>query len=159
MAALARVTPVTFLFLGGDTCHHPGGMRPTEELHRLQPCPGDLLQATRRTISSEYFKPVHDDGTFALENRKDPFLQVVDNGYYQDPAETRASIRKLGAFDVNDDVFVMLAHDASLFPLVPTHPSKLNTWKEKGWKRKGVWAFVDEANPAFRFNALQVIKT
>ncbi|GLB39286.1 putative metallo-beta-lactamase superfamily protein [Lyophyllum shimeji] len=158
MAALARVTPTTFLLLGGDTAHHPGEMRPTEALHRYQPCPGELLQATRRTIAPEYFKPTHDDGTFALEHRKEPLLQVVDKGWYHDPESTRASIRKMEEFDANDDVFIMLAHDASLFPLVPTHPAKLNTWKEKGWKRRGVWAFVDEANPAFRFNALQVIK-
>ncbi|KAF8068092.1 beta-lactamase-like protein [Lyophyllum atratum] len=156
IAALARVTPTTFLFLGGDTCHHAGQLRPTEQLHRHQPCPGHLVEAARHTISAEYFTPHHEDGTFDLVNRKEPFLGVPDKGkgFYEDPETSRESIRKVGALDANDDVFVMLAHDASLVPVIEKYPAKLNPWKEKGWK-EGVWGFVDENNPAFRFNVTQ----
>ncbi|KAF8067629.1 beta-lactamase-like protein [Lyophyllum atratum] len=158
MAGLARVTPTTFLCLGGDASHHPGEMRPTEKLHRQQPCPEELLEATRRTFSTEYFQPVHEDGTFDLANRKEPLLRVKEKAFYQDPQATRESIRKLGDFDANDDIFIMTTHDGSLMPLVDKYPARLNLWKEKEWKRKGVWGFVDETNPAFRFNALQLTK-
>lgn len=80
---------------------------------------------------------------------------MPEQGYYEDPDTSRKSIRKTGLFDANDDVFVMLAHDASLIPLIEKYPAKVNAWKEKGWKKKGVWGYIDRMNPAFRFNVNQ----
>ncbi|KAF8208918.1 hypothetical protein K438DRAFT_294941 [Mycena galopus ATCC 62051] len=57
VCALARVTPTTFVFLGGDGCHHPGMLCPTEKLHRHFPCPGELLAAPLRSVSATHFPP------------------------------------------------------------------------------------------------------
>ncbi|KAG6831464.1 hypothetical protein H0H92_010373 [Tricholoma furcatifolium] len=151
IGALARVTPTTFLLLGGDACHHVGQLRPTEQLHRHQPCPGELLAQVRRSVSAEYFTPHHEDGTFDLVHREKPMLDVPENILYHDPKTARESLAKLGAFDANDDVFVLIAHDASVGEVVEKFPVKLNDWKEKGWKEKGLWAFMDVNNVAYRF--------
>ncbi|KAJ7249431.1 beta-lactamase-like protein [Mycena rebaudengoi] len=155
ICALARVTPTDFVFLGGDSCHHPGQFRPTEKLHRYFPCPGELLAATRHSISAEHFS-ADNSSTFDLAARTTPFLDVAENGYYEDPPVARVSIGKLSDFDANLDIFVVLAHDMSLVPVIDLFPASLNRWKEKGWKKQATWAFVDEKNAAFRFNVKTV---
>lgn len=49
--ALARVTPTTFILLGGDTCHHPAMMRPSVNSARHFPCPGSFSES----VSHEHF--------------------------------------------------------------------------------------------------------
>ncbi|KAJ7695485.1 beta-lactamase-like protein [Mycena rosella] len=152
ICALARVTPSSFLFLGGDACHHPGLFRPTDKLHKHFPCPGELLAATRRSVSATHFGPSNSGGEFDLAARTTPLLDVVGAGY-TDPPTARASIEKIGTFDANPDVFVVLAHDSSLMPVVEPFPAVMDDWKAKGWKSLVTWAFLDETNSAFRFNA------
>ncbi|KAJ7695499.1 beta-lactamase-like protein [Mycena rosella] len=153
ICALARVTPSSFLFLGGDACHHPGQFRPTDKLHKHFPCPGELLAATRRSVSATHFGPSNSAGEFDLAARTTPLLDVAENAYYADPPTARASIEKMGSFDANADVFVVLAHDSSLLSVVEPFPALMDDWKAKGWKNLVTWAFLDEKNPAFTFNA------
>jgi hypothetical protein len=127
--------------------------RPTAKLHRHVPCPGELLAATRRSVSTTHFPPPDTAGHFDLAARKAPMLDVAENGYYDEPPAARASIAKMGDFDANKDVFVVIAHDVSLVDAVGPFPTSLNAWQAKGWKRDLTWAFLDEANPAFMFNA------
>ncbi|KAJ6512251.1 beta-lactamase-like protein [Mycena vitilis] len=152
VCGLARVTPTSFVFMGGDVCHHAGMFRPTAQLHRCMPCPGELLAAARRSVSAVHFPPPNATGEFDLPARTMPMLDVVDDGYYEEPPTARASIVKLGDFDANHDVFVILAHDGSLVDVVSPFPASLNAWQEKGWKQRATWAFLDEGNPVFRFN-------
>ncbi|KAJ6584952.1 hypothetical protein B0H19DRAFT_1249867 [Mycena capillaripes] len=152
VSALARVTPSSFVFLGGDACHHPGMFRPTAKLHRHVPCPGELLAATRLSVSAGHFPPPDAVGQFDLATRTTPLLDVVENGLYEDVPTTRASIAKMTDFDANEDVFVMIAHDETLVDLVGPFPASLNAWQAKGWKSRATWAFLDEENVAFRFS-------
>ncbi|KAJ7790702.1 hypothetical protein B0H14DRAFT_2938448 [Mycena olivaceomarginata] len=152
ICALARVTPTTFVFLGADSCHHPGMLRPTAKLHRHFPCPGELLAAARRSVSTTHFPPPDAAGDFDLAARTKPMLDVAEDGIYEDKPTVRASITKMGDFDANKDVFVFLAHDESLVDIVGPFPVLVNDWKAKGWKDRSTWVFIDEANPAFRFN-------
>ncbi|KAJ6512252.1 hypothetical protein C8R47DRAFT_1094304 [Mycena vitilis] len=152
VAALARVTPTSFVFLGGDACHHAGMLRPTGKLHHHIPCPGELLAATRRSVSVMHFPTTNTEGEFDLPARTTPMFDVAENGAYEDPPTARVSIAKMSDFDANNDVFVMLAHDESLVDVVGPFPVVVNAWQEKGWKDRVTWAFLDEANPAFRFN-------
>jgi len=161
IVALARVASNSFLLLGGDSCHHVGQLRPTEALHIHHPCPGQLITAARHSISTKYFPSSnHGDGGakdgFNLTTRTVPLLQLPVGPFYEDLVTARESVRKLGAFDANPDVFVVIAHDASLVPIVELFPASLNEWKAKGYKERGLWAFVDENNPAFRFNTKRV---
>ncbi|KAJ6500712.1 hypothetical protein C8R45DRAFT_978769 [Mycena sanguinolenta] len=152
VCGLARVTPTSFVFLGGDSCHHPGMLRPTAELHRHFPCPGAILAAARRSVSTTHFPPPDAAGEFDLAARTTPMLDVSEEGIYEDKPTARSSIARMGGFDANKDVFVALAHDESLVDVVGPFPASLNAWQEKGWKDRVTWAFLDETNPAFRFN-------
>ncbi|KAJ7512048.1 hypothetical protein B0H11DRAFT_2213849 [Mycena galericulata] len=151
VCGLARVTPTSFVLMGADAGHHAGVLRPTEHLHRNFPCPGELLAATRRSISTKYFPPPDSAGEFDLKSRTTPLLDVSENGF-EDPPTARASLNKLGQFDADPNVFVVLAHDESLIPVVGPFPTLLDEWQAKGWKELVTWAFVDEKNAAFRFN-------
>ncbi|KAJ6584906.1 beta-lactamase-like protein [Mycena capillaripes] len=151
VSALARVTPSSFVFLGGDVCHHAGMFRPTAKLHRHVPCPGELLAATRLSVSTAHFPPPDAAGQFDLTAHTAPLLDVVENGSYEDAPTTRASIAKLAEFDANKDVFVALAHDETLVDMVGPFPASFNAWQAKEWKSRVTWAFLDEGNPAFRF--------
>jgi hypothetical protein len=145
------------VLLGADTCHHPGILRPTSRLHKHFPCPGELLAAARLsvTVSPAHLHKPPADGQFDLASRTTPLLDVAENGYFEDPASARESIDKLGEFDANRDVFVVLAHDNSLGPVIrqgaAAYPVLLDEWQAKGWKEEVTWAFIDEKNPAFRF--------
>ncbi|KAJ6463978.1 beta-lactamase-like protein [Mycena sanguinolenta] len=151
--ALARVTPTSFLFLGADTCHHPGVFRPTSTLHQHVPCPGALLAASRLSISpSHVHAPSFIAGEFDLASRTTPLLSIPDKGYFEDPVTARVSIEKMADFDANADVFVVIAHDESLGGVIGALPAALDEWKVKGWKEEGTWAFLDQENPAFRFS-------
>ncbi|KAJ7672135.1 hypothetical protein DFH06DRAFT_1319567 [Mycena polygramma] len=94
---LARVTPTGFVFLGADACHHPGILRPTAKLHRHFPCPGDLLAATRLSVSATHFPLPSPDATgqFDLLARTVPMLDIADNGNFEAPSVARASIAKM----------------------------------------------------------------
>jgi hypothetical protein len=146
------VTPTTFVFLGGDSCHHAGMLRPTSALHQHFPCPGELLASTRRSVSPTAFPPPDAAGQFDLAAHTTPLLDLVENGAYEDPPVARKSITKIGDFDANKDVFVFLAHDESLVDTVGPFPVLVNEWQAKGWKERSTWAFLDEGNLAFRFN-------
>ncbi|KAJ7234631.1 beta-lactamase-like protein [Mycena haematopus] len=153
ICGLARVTPTSFVLMGADTCHHPGALRPTSKLHRHVPCPGELLAATRFSVSPTY---IHNPGSaaeFDLASRTTPLLSIAENGYFEDPPTAHNSIRKIGDFDANADVLVVLAHDESIGPLIKPFPASLDQWQAKGWKNEATWAFLEETNPAFRFNA------
>ncbi|KAJ7044095.1 hypothetical protein C8F04DRAFT_689123 [Mycena alexandri] len=152
ICGLARVTPTTFVYLGGDVVHHAGMLRPTAKLHRQFPCPDELLAATRTSVAAVHFPSADSAGQFNLAARMVPMLDVVEDGAYEDPSAARKSIAKLADFDANDDVFILFAHDTSLLDALGPLPVSLNDWKAKGWKEQVIWSFLDEGNPSFRFN-------
>ncbi|KAI5827040.1 hypothetical protein K523DRAFT_418772 [Schizophyllum commune Tattone D] len=161
--ALARVTPTTFVFLGGDICHHPGEFRPSDMLHQTFPCPGNILDAAWRSISSEYFSPVKASkvvpttGTFEpfdLIKRDHPMLDVVDGDVHEDVEGTRKAIRNLLPFDASPDVLVVIAHDQTLVGEIPLFPKTLNNWKADGLKERVAWTSFHPENPAYRYSAV-----
>jgi glyoxylase-like metal-dependent hydrolase (beta-lactamase superfamily II) len=127
ICALARVTvsPDSFVFMGGDSCHHPGVLRPTKYLPcQSQPCHGRLFDRSCESKSESVFtlSPV-------LTSDYDAALKTVDN------------IKEL---DASDDVFVILAHDITLRGNVDFYPSTINDWKAKGYDMKTRWLFCKE---------------
>ncbi|KAJ7644764.1 beta-lactamase-like protein [Roridomyces roridus] len=157
ICALARVTPTTFVLLAGDACFHPGLLRPTADLPSLYPYPEGLVARTRASISASHF-PTTDslgEGKFDLTTRTTPLLDIAESGYFEDPPLARAAIRKMEKFDANADVFVVQGHDESLMSVVGALPRTLDGWKASGWKEKHMWAFLEEENPAFRFNVVE----
>ncbi|CAE6477038.1 hypothetical protein ACGC1H_003271 [Rhizoctonia solani] len=145
ICGLARTTPDTFVFLGGDICHHSGQMRPTEYL----PLP--------ESISPNPFpgkvKGVACPGSVLLDlhprhSATEPFYRVSSGGGSSDPLEAQKSLNKLTDFDCYQNIFTIIAHDATLLDIVDFFPKALNDWKVRGYREKGLWKFVADFREA-----------
>lgn len=141
LCGFARTTRDTFIFMGGDAAHHCGEIRPTEyrplprEIELAQPlpryfpcpCPGEMLQ-----------EHVHPAGSATT-----PFYEPSDI-INEIPEEGKWTIEGMMEFDADDRVFVVLAHDASLLPVLDFFPKTASRWKSLGWGESGRWRFVAE---------------
>lgn len=168
ITALARVTPTTFVYLGGDTYHHPGELRPSPNLVKAFPCPADLVHS--HPVSPKYFGgpgPGHVSADMATRNQPLLLLQKQQPRLYQDPIIANQSIHTTAAvFDADPNVFVIVGHDASLLVdnsttkhphgkgVLRLFPRTMNNWKAETWKERGLWAFLDKGNP---FNVFQPV--
>ncbi|KAI5918726.1 beta-lactamase-like protein [Camillea tinctor] len=122
MCALARTTPSTFIFLGGDGCHHCGSIRPSKQL----PLPNEMSP-------SPFSVPPYLKGSICPG---------------RDVPEAEATISKMVPFDASEDVFVIVAHDGTLSDVIDFFPKKANGWKEKGWKETSRWRFLADFKDA-----------
>lgn len=145
LGALARTTtaPDTFIFMGGDLCHHSGEIRPSKYLPIPRglspsrpaaasfPCPGsalyDQLQASRDRSSDQ------------------PFF---DPGMGLDIKETLVTIGEAQKADARDNIWFVYAHDPSLIDTVSLFPMAANEWKKSGWREKTLWVFLQDFAPA-----------
>ncbi|KAF7370546.1 Metallo-beta-lactamase superfamily protein [Mycena sanguinolenta] len=155
LAVLARVTPSSFILLGGDSFHHPGQLRPRPRFQLHFPCPAHLRETTRSSISTDYFWSWGSQkDNFDTVSRAEPLLAISDlaDSVYADPVTAKVSVEKVATFDADPDFLVIIAHDTSLMSHIPYFPAALNNWKESKWKEDLVWRFVDENNPAFVFS-------
>ena len=57
-------------------------------------------------------------------------------------ADANETLRKVQAFDADDRVLVVIAHDYTLLEVVDFFPKEANGWKAKGWKEEGRWGFL-----------------
>ncbi|KAH0593197.1 hypothetical protein MHUMG1_08919 [Metarhizium humberi] len=131
MCALARVTvsPDSFVFMGGDSCHHPGVIRPT----KYRPCPsqachGRLSHCTSQSDSESFFT----------------LSPVLTSNY----AAALKTVDKIKELDALDNVFVILAHDNTLRGNVNFYPLTINDWRAKGYGKKTRWLFCKELENA-----------
>lgn len=146
ICALARVTtsPDSFIFMGGDACHHGAEFRPSKylplpasispnplNLKGSSPCPGAL------------FSDILQGG----DTRK-PFFNVArhnvpsPSGYDPDVAE--ATIGKVMEADARPDILVVIAHDETLLDVVEFFPKYANDFMERGWVAKSKWLFLKD---------------
>ncbi|KAG9093814.1 hypothetical protein FS749_013681 [Ceratobasidium sp. UAMH 11750] len=147
ICGLARTTPDTFVFMGGDICHHAGQLRPTQYLPlpeyispnpfrpRGPPCPGSiLLGAHPRCTATE------------------PFYRVATGGYYHDPEESQRSLAKLEELDGHPNIFTIIAHDQTLLDIIDFYPKTVNDWRSKGYKERAMWQFVRDFREAVKLD-------
>ncbi|KAJ3491947.1 hypothetical protein NLG97_g5500 [Lecanicillium saksenae] len=138
MGALARVTsnPVSFVFLGADSAHHGGELRPSEHmpfphaiphlgLHGETICPGAL------------FEELGGSG-----DPTKPFYRPTDTGSNLDVVATADTIGKIQEFDALENVLVVLAHDPSIAEHVKLFPTTAVNFFSLNWKAKTQWAFL-----------------
>ncbi|CAG8221194.1 unnamed protein product [Penicillium olsonii] len=146
LGALARTTtnPDTFIFMGGDLCHHAGELRPSEHMSlpsdlsaampaMLLPCPGaenyeKLLFERRSTLEKPFFAPATMVGT--------------------DIEGTIGTIEKAQEADADSNIWFVSAHDPSLLGIADLFPLSANDWKQKGWRAKTLWAFLRDFDEA-----------
>ena len=149
MCALARVTndgESSWVLMGGDVAHHGAEFRPTQYL----PLPAGITPSPLKGFPS--ICPGHIFEAIHPEKRGDkPFYHVFgDVPHNHEDAER--SVETLEEFDASPDVFVVVAHDASLF-----HPEvgmkwfprgSINDWKSKDLARKARWGFLRDFEDA-----------
>ena len=146
ISGFARTTPDTFVFMGGDICHFGGSYRPSA----YAPMPGTIPSSVPldRHIPTpcpcSFFQGSHPD---PKNLRTSPFYNVTrePGGWYVDPPTAQKSVKSLEAFDADENVFVCVAHDGGLLPVVDFFPNGTMTdWKKKGWKERSKWGFLNE---------------
>ncbi|OQE16581.1 hypothetical protein PENFLA_c027G00020 [Penicillium flavigenum] len=147
LGALARTTtnPDTFIFMGGDLCHHSGEIRPSKHLpipRDIQPsfatpipllCPGDSVYEqllVRRTGSADK-----------------PFFRPAMGLDIEQAIET---IEKAQLADADKNIWFIYAHDRSLLKYVDLFPLPANAWKENNWREKTLWTFLGEFETAIK---------
>ena len=152
MCGLARTTasPPTFILMGGDTTHHAGGFRPSQEV----PLPEEIHPSPLGLDSPLNIKQGVCPGSLFLDlvhphhSATQPFYEISPDpegkGISHDVPEAKRSIAKMQHFDSDDRVLVVIAHDNSLLDVVDFWPNTANDWKEKGWKEKGRWKFLKD---------------
>ena len=148
--ALARTSADKFVLLAGDSAHHCGEFRPTP----LTPLPDNISPSPLEDSTSasvcpcSLFERIHPNpGSF----RTTPFYEAAAP-MVEDPVAHRATLDALKTLDASPDVFVILAHDASLLDVLEFFPTADLTGWEKRPSRKdiGQWRFLDD----FRKGAL-----
>lgn len=160
MCALARTTPDTFLLLGADVCHFAGSLRPSPSIPlplSLDPVVENLdpyFHALWRggPCPCGIFTDCHPSQGNEEEKRQTPYYKVSTSpeSAYIDPEVANQSVQKMQGFDADERVFICLAHDPTLFDVLPLFDNGgvkgegLNAWKEKGWKEKCRWGFLNE---------------
>ncbi|KAF2100597.1 putative N-acyl homoserine lactonase AttM [Rhizodiscina lignyota] len=146
LGALARTStePSTFILMIGDCVHHPGQLRPSSK----RPLPDSIVPNPLNPTSSmpclgALFQAVH-----PKQSRTEPFFHISDPpkipmANYDIP-DAKATIAKIMENDAFDEIFVVMAHDASLRGIVEFFPKTANEWRKQGWGRKARWAFLKE---------------
>ncbi|KAF4344788.1 n-acyl homoserine lactonase [Fusarium beomiforme] len=151
LAGLARTTtsPDTFIFMGGDLCHHGGELRPSKYL----PYPSNLsdhlsLSDSLRFHLSQCPGNAFDEmnvrrGRAAGETFFDPAI-----GFDQELAAK--TIKEAQEADAQDNIFFVFAHDTSMLGIIDMFPKQANDWKENGWKEETFWKFLNDFEVALK---------
>lgn len=151
MCGLARTTPSTFVFLGGDICHFGGSFRPTFTTPLPDPIPDSHLDTQLpHPCPCSLFTESHPAGSSSPASRTTPFFEVTSfpQSAYLDREQAASSIKELQRFDGHPDVLVCIAHDPTLIKVLPFLNDKpdgdLNDWQEQGLKKKAHWGWLNE---------------
>jgi glyoxylase-like metal-dependent hydrolase (beta-lactamase superfamily II) len=152
LCALVRTTtsPDTFLFLGGDAAHHCGEFRPS--VH--QPLPSTvILEEQGRQVS---FCPCSWYEDLQTSRDRDPQGPLWQPAFGHNMDEVLATIHHMQAYDGEDNIFVILAHDSALRRQeVPFFPERVNDWKSRGLDQRLRWTWISEIVEATKLSSQQ----
>ncbi|KAK5059835.1 hypothetical protein LTR84_009718 [Exophiala bonariae] len=150
ICGLARVTSTqegdaedTFVFMGADTAHHGGAIRPSAYLPLPQEIsPSPLPTKYASTCPGHILEAVHPN-----KKGNEPFYQLNDTMSH-DRDQAVHSLESMQDFDAVDNVFVIIAHDDSLldpqFGMRWFPHGDLKDWKVKDYATKVRWAFLKD---------------
>ncbi|KAF2628508.1 Metallo-hydrolase/oxidoreductase [Macroventuria anomochaeta] len=151
ICGLARTTPSTFVFLGGDICHFGGSFRPSTSIQMPDPVPDEHLdQHLPHPCPCSLFTEVHPAGPESEASKTSPFFEVSGfaQSAYVDREAAAQCIEELQRFDAHPDVLVCIAHDSTLLRVLPflndQHEKDLNDWQDQGYKEKARWGWLNE---------------
>lgn len=144
ICGLARVTANSFIFMGGDACHHGGEFRPSQYLplpSSISPNPLDLKSGN--PCPGAMFEDLLPEG-----DKTKPFYKISrlgdGKGVAHNVEEAELTIEKVIEADARDEVLVIMAHDDSLLDVVDFFPKYATDFKGKGWVEKGRWLFLKD---------------
>lgn len=143
MCGLARVTsiPESFVLMGGDACHHPGVLRPSEFLSLPPWAPRPFTEDSH--LNAHENSGISCEGSQQNWERDHPFF-MLSPFMFPDLEIALETVRKLQELDAEENVFVILAHDRSLKGEIDFYPITINDWKEKALDRKTRWLFCGD---------------
>lgn len=138
LCGLARVTtnPDTFVFMGGDCCHHAGVLRPSQYL----PLPSSESEDSSLCAEMDSTK----------SNAKTDAFFRVSPALTSNHSQALETVEKIKVLEGSGKVFVILAHDATLRGHVDFYPEKINDWKQKGYDSRTRWLFSKDLKEAQR---------
>ncbi|CAK4034302.1 Hypothetical predicted protein [Lecanosticta acicola] len=148
ISALARTTPHTFIFMGGDACHFTGVIRPSEYIPLPDAIPARTVLDKRlpSPCPCSIFTDCHPD---QANSRTKAFYRCSTGGpygsWYEDPRTAMESIHHLLQFDADPNVLMIIAHDAAPKDSLKFFPDgTINDWKAEGYKEAMHWHFLNE---------------
>ncbi|KAF2086602.1 hypothetical protein K490DRAFT_66385 [Saccharata proteae CBS 121410] len=151
MCGLARVDSAqgqdSFVFMGGDCCHHPAEFRPTPYLPlptTITPSPLPKHPKYSRSCPGELFQHLH-----PTRSADEPFYHVTPS-FPHDLNSCNWSIAGCEEFDADPNVLVVMAHDESLLGVMPFFPATLEGWEREGLGVKGRWRFLGDFGEGVR---------
>ncbi|ETS85029.1 hypothetical protein PFICI_03054 [Pestalotiopsis fici W106-1] len=163
MNALARTTSDTFILLAGDSFHHGSELRP----HPGAALPESVSFQGGKCCDTAVFKSIHPNTSgIEVPERYVKALQHPHGGCSQVPFHTisqkatgetlshdievtRETLRAIQGFDADPNIFVIAAHDATLYDVLEYLPKLANDWQKKGWKAQTRWYFLEDLMPTF----------
>jgi glyoxylase-like metal-dependent hydrolase (beta-lactamase superfamily II) len=148
LCALARTTQESFVLLAADACHHMGQLRPSAYLPlpdaiSLNPSEANPISGSaQENLSTTGFRKL-------LPESKDtePFYGL-NEGLHDDIVRAEDTLEKLQAFDANDNVLVIIAHDWSLLRVLDLYPRDINQWRGQNWGELARWKFLADFEDA-----------
>lgn len=146
MAGLARTSKAgdgsdsadTFIMMGGDLCHHGSEMRPSPYLPLPDPLPSRVGGA----------KCAADFQRLNARNGRKADSPFVSPNMFEDEQLSDQTIERTQVADADPNVWFVFAHDRALLEGVELFPEKANDWKQKGYKEKTMWMFLEDILPA-----------
>jgi hypothetical protein len=75
--------------------------------------------------------------------RTTPFYELSPFGN-EDLPKAQDSLGHMQLLDGSVEVFVVIAHDATLLDIVPFFPKKISDWDLAGYKPLGAWRFLKD---------------
>lgn len=75
-------------------------------------------------------------------------LYGLNEGLHDDVVRAEDTLLKLQAFDANDDVLIIIAHDWSLLHVLDLYPDDINEWRHHNWGELARWRFLADFEDA-----------
>lgn len=148
LCGLARTTssPPSFIFMGGDACHHGGEFRPSEYLplpKSIDPSPMKKLHERHGGVCPGHLlQQVH------FEQSANKSYYLVKKSFAHDLEQCNWTIEGLQEFDAQDNVLMVLAHDDSVLDVLDFFPKEANDWHSKELAQKSRWRFLKDFETA-----------
>lgn len=144
LAGFARTTtnPDTFIFMGGDICHHGGELRPSPYLpipiDKRVSLPGPLRLQISTCPGALQFRELN------IKRGREPNAPFFDPVVAVDMAQAVQMVKDSQVADAKGNIFYIFAHDMTIEGTVDFFPHSANEWKKKEWKEKTLWNFLED---------------